>query len=89
MASHTSLVKTAITLPDRIFRAAERHARRARKSRSQLYADADESDPFVAAASRRVLEDSTSCHDVKPPPSTSSSRGACLSKDSGHREDGR
>lgn len=84
MASHTSLMKTAITLPDRIFRAAERHARRARKSRSQLYADAiaeylarhapeavteamnrvadrlaGESDPFVAAAGRRVLEDSS------------------------------
>lgn len=84
MESHTSLMKTAITLPDRIFRAAEQHARRARKSRSQLYADAiaeylarhapeevteamnrvadqlaGESDPFVAAAGRRVLEDSS------------------------------
>jgi len=77
-------MKTAISLPDRIFRAAERHARRARKSRSQLYAEAiaeylarhapeevteamnrvvdqlaGESDPFVAAAGRRVLEDSS------------------------------
>ena len=33
-------MKTAISLPDRIFRAAEQHARRSRKSRSQLYADA-------------------------------------------------
>ena len=33
-------MKTAISLPDHIFRAAERHARRARKSRSQLYAEA-------------------------------------------------
>jgi metal-responsive CopG/Arc/MetJ family transcriptional regulator len=33
-------MKTAISLPDDLFRAAERHARRARKSRSQLYADA-------------------------------------------------
>lgn len=33
-------MKTAISLPDDIFRAAERHARRAKKSRSQLYADA-------------------------------------------------
>ena len=74
-------MKTAVSLPDRIFRAAERHARRARKSRSQLYAEAiaeylarhapeevtdamnrvvdqltDGTDPFVAAASRRVLE---------------------------------
>ena len=33
-------MKTAISIPDHIFRAAERHARRARKSRSQLYAEA-------------------------------------------------
>jgi antitoxin MazE6 len=33
-------MKTAISLPDPIFRAAEQHARRARKSRSQLYAEA-------------------------------------------------
>ena len=30
----------AVSLPDGVFRAAERHARRARKSRSQLYAEA-------------------------------------------------
>jgi metal-responsive CopG/Arc/MetJ family transcriptional regulator len=33
-------MKTAISLPDDVFRAAERHARRAKKSRSQLYAEA-------------------------------------------------
>ena len=33
-------MKTAISLPDDVFRAAERHARRTKKSRSQLYADA-------------------------------------------------
>ena len=33
-------MKTAVSLPDEVFRAAERHARRSRKSRSQLYADA-------------------------------------------------
>lgn len=33
-------MKTAVSLPDRIFRAAEQHARRSRKSRSQLYAEA-------------------------------------------------
>jgi metal-responsive CopG/Arc/MetJ family transcriptional regulator len=74
-------MKTAVSVPDDVFHAAERHARRARKSRSQLYADAlseylarhapDEvteamnqvvnelprrTDPFTAAASRRVLE---------------------------------
>ncbi len=33
-------MKTAVSLPDDVFQAAERHARRARKSRSQLYAEA-------------------------------------------------
>ncbi|MDQ3698270.1 MAG: hypothetical protein M3373_09625 [Gemmatimonadota bacterium] len=33
-------MKTAVSLPERIFRAAECHARRAKKSRSQLYAEA-------------------------------------------------
>jgi len=33
-------MKTAICLPDRVYREAERHARRTRKSRSQLYAEA-------------------------------------------------
>lgn len=33
-------MKTAVSLPDDVFRAAERHAQRARKSRSQLYAEA-------------------------------------------------
>lgn len=33
-------MKTAISLPDDLFRAAELHAERVRKSRSQLYAEA-------------------------------------------------
>jgi metal-responsive CopG/Arc/MetJ family transcriptional regulator len=33
-------MKTAISLPDHIFHAAERQARRSQKSRSQLYAEA-------------------------------------------------
>jgi metal-responsive CopG/Arc/MetJ family transcriptional regulator len=33
-------MKTAVSLPDEVFHAAERQARRARKSRSQLYAEA-------------------------------------------------
>jgi len=33
-------MKTAISLPDAVFHAAERQARRTRKSRSQLYAEA-------------------------------------------------
>jgi metal-responsive CopG/Arc/MetJ family transcriptional regulator len=39
-AGYTHDMKTAISVPDRIFRAAERHALRAKKSRSQLYAEA-------------------------------------------------
>ncbi|HEY4188746.1 MAG TPA: hypothetical protein VGP07_27005 [Polyangia bacterium] len=74
-------MKTAISLPDGVFRAAEKHARRTKKSRSQLYVDAiseylsrhapdevtdamnrvverieTQVDPFVALATRRVLE---------------------------------
>jgi hypothetical protein len=37
---YTKGMKTAISLPDAVFRAAERHAKRSRKSRSQLYAEA-------------------------------------------------
>jgi metal-responsive CopG/Arc/MetJ family transcriptional regulator len=33
-------MKTAVSLPDEVFLAAEKHARRAKKSRSQLYAEA-------------------------------------------------
>jgi metal-responsive CopG/Arc/MetJ family transcriptional regulator len=33
-------MKTAISLPDELFRAGEQHAKRLRKTRSQLYADA-------------------------------------------------
>lgn len=33
-------MKTAISLPDKLFREAERQARRVRKSRSQLYGEA-------------------------------------------------
>jgi len=33
-------MKTAVSLPDRVYRDAERYAKRTRKSRSQLYAEA-------------------------------------------------
>jgi hypothetical protein len=33
-------MKTAVSLPDRVYREAERFAKRTRKSRSQLYAEA-------------------------------------------------
>ena len=39
-SGYTNGMKTAVSLPDEVFRAAEKHARRVRKSRSQLYAEA-------------------------------------------------
>jgi metal-responsive CopG/Arc/MetJ family transcriptional regulator len=45
-------MKTAISLPDELFHAAERLARESRRSRSQLYADA------LADYVRRHAEDS-------------------------------
>ena len=33
-------MKTAVSLPDAVYREAERHAKRTRKSRSQMYAEA-------------------------------------------------
>jgi metal-responsive CopG/Arc/MetJ family transcriptional regulator len=55
-------MKTAVSLPDRVFRAAERHAKNARKSRSQLYAEAlseylvRHSPEEVTEAMNRVIE---------------------------------
>jgi hypothetical protein len=37
---YTLGMKTAVSVPDDVFHAAERHARRVRKSRSQVYAEA-------------------------------------------------
>ena len=37
---HTYGMKTAISLPEKVFREAERFARRVRKTRSRLYAEA-------------------------------------------------
>jgi predicted transcriptional regulator len=37
---YTNGMKTAVSLPDAVFRDAERHAKRTRKTRSQLYAEA-------------------------------------------------
>jgi hypothetical protein len=39
-AGYTNGMKTAVSLPDALFRDADRHAKRTRKSRSQLYAEA-------------------------------------------------
>jgi len=38
--SYTMGMKTAVSIPDPVFLAAERHAKRTRTSRSRLYADA-------------------------------------------------
>ena len=38
--SYTIGMKTAVSLPDRVYREAEGYAKRTRKSRSQLYAEA-------------------------------------------------
>lgn len=40
MPGYTNGMKTAVSLPDAVFRAADQFAKRAHKSRSQLYADA-------------------------------------------------
>lgn len=39
-SGYTSGMKTAISLPEKVFREAERFARRVRKTRSRLYAEA-------------------------------------------------
>ncbi len=63
-------MKTAISLPDAVFRAAERQAKRSRKSRSQLYADAlaeylsRHAPEEVTAAMNRVVD----CLDASPDP---------------------
>ena len=55
-------MKTAVSLPDQLFQAAERHAKRAHKSRSQLYAEAlgeyltRHSPEEVTEAMNRVVE---------------------------------
>lgn len=56
-------MKTAISLPDDVYREAERHAKRTRKSRSQLYAEAlaeylaRHAPDEVTARMNRVLDD--------------------------------
>jgi metal-responsive CopG/Arc/MetJ family transcriptional regulator len=56
-------MKTAVSLPDAVFLAAERLAKRARKSRSQLYAEAlaeylvRHSPDEVTAAMNRVIDE--------------------------------
>ena len=55
-------MKSAISLPDAVFRAAERQAKRSRKSRSQIYAAAlaeylsRQAPDEVTAATNRVVD---------------------------------
>lgn len=55
-------MRTAVSLPEQVFQAAERHAKRAHKSRSPLYAEAlveyltRHSPDEVTEAMNRVLE---------------------------------
>jgi predicted transcriptional regulator len=56
-------MKTAISIPDEVFRKAEHLARRMRKSRSQLYSEAvaeytaRHSDDEITESLNRILED--------------------------------
>ena len=56
-------MRTTVSLPEKVFQAAERHAKRAHKSRSQLYAEAlveyltRHSPEEVTEAMNRVLEE--------------------------------
>ena len=62
-------MKTAISLPDALFRAAEQQARHARKSRSQLYAEAlaeylaRHAPDELTAAMNRVADETASASD--------------------------
>lgn len=80
-SGYTKSMKTAVSIPDDVFKEAERLARRTKRSRSQLFSDAlreymvrhspdevtdamnrvcdevnEPTDPFVASATRRILE---------------------------------
>jgi metal-responsive CopG/Arc/MetJ family transcriptional regulator len=61
-------MKTAISLPDDLFHEAERHARRMKKSRSQLYAEAlteylaRHAPEEVTESMNRVMEDLAQYH---------------------------
>ena len=65
--SYTTSMKTAVSLPDDVFQAAERHARKTRKSRSRLYAEAlaeylaRHGDDAVTDAMNGVVEQLGSC----------------------------
>ena len=62
--SYTHHVKTAVSIPDRIYEAAERYARKRRIPRSQVYAEAlarfmaeQESDQDLTAVLNRVCQE--------------------------------
>jgi len=54
-SSYTQTMKTAISIPDRIFRAAERAAKRQKVSRSRFYAQAVEA-YLKAQSGKRITE---------------------------------
>ena len=66
---YTIGMKTAISLPDAVFHAAERQAKRSQKSRSQLYAEAlaeylnRHSPEEVTEALNRVVDQLNAAHD--------------------------
>lgn len=70
-------MKTAVSLPEAVFRAAERQARRVKKSRSQLYAEAlaeylaRHAPDEVTAAMDRVME---RLHEPQDPFSSAAAR---------------
>lgn len=60
-------MKTAVSLPDEVFHGAERYAKRTRKSRSQLYAEAL-SEYLARHAPDDVTEDMNAVLDQLGPP---------------------
>jgi len=69
-------MKTAISIPDDVFAEAERLARRQKKSRSQLYAEAVEE--YVARHDPDAVTDAMDrvCEDVGPDPDPAVSAAA-------------
>ncbi len=55
MCGYTKGMKTAVSVPDEVFRGAERLAQRMKKSRSQLYSDAIKE--YVARHAREEVTD--------------------------------
>ncbi len=65
-SGYTAGMKTAISVPDRIFKEAERYARRVRKSRSALYSAALAE--YLARHAPDAVTDALNqvCHELDP-----------------------